>query len=322
MIKVEKLSRKFGDFIAVNDVSFGIAVGEIVGLLGHNGAGKTTIMRMLTGFMEPSAGSVSIDSMDMAEYRARIQAKIGYLPENCPLYPEMTVIDYLDYAAGLHGIRAASRPEAVRQAIEQTELKDKATQPISTLSRGYQQRVGVAQAILNNPEILILDEPTSGLDPSQIQHMREIIAEFGKRSTVIISTHILQEVEAVCDRVMIIRSGKLALDSTLDDLQSNQRLMLFVDHGPDEVCGRLSAIQGVTGIEYLTCDDSRYHYELNIEADDDRRRCEIAAVISRTVTEQGYKLYALHPETRNLETVFREINSSTENHPGGQTHAN
>src|SRR5690606_1255918 len=175
MIRVEHLTRRYGDFTAVDDVSFTIGRGEVVGLLGHNGAGKTTIMKMITGFLEPTAGAIRIDDLEVGRDTAAIQARIGYLPENCPVWPEMTVIDYLDYQAALHGVPQARRPAAIARAIRRTALKEKAAAPIQTLSRGYRQRVGVAQAILHEPDIVILDEPTNGLDPTQIRHMRELI---------------------------------------------------------------------------------------------------------------------------------------------------
>src|SRR5688572_7309142 len=172
-------------------------------------------MKMLTGYLEPTSGLIEIDGLDIRTNRETVQRKIGYLPENCPVYPEMTVIDYLDYAATLQGIAENERPRRVREAIIKTALQEKAAQPISTLSRGYRQRTGVAQALLHNPDILILDEPTNGLDPTQIQHMRDLIRSLTKQSTVIISTHILQEVQAICDRVIIIRNGRVALDARM-----------------------------------------------------------------------------------------------------------
>lgn len=188
MIEVKGLSRQYGNLTAVDDVSFDIAAGEVVGLLGHNGAGKTTVMKMLTGFLEPSSGSIQIDGVDLATQRRAVQARIGYLPENCPLYPEMAVVDYLEHQATLRGLVGAQRDHAVRSAIERTGLTGKATDAIATLSRGYRQRVGVAQAILHQPAILVLDEPTNGLDPSQIQHMRSLIRELAQHATVLLST--------------------------------------------------------------------------------------------------------------------------------------
>ncbi|MCI5221885.1 MAG: ATP-binding cassette domain-containing protein, partial [Candidatus Electrothrix sp. AR4] len=234
MIKVENLTRKYGDVTAVDTVSFEIDHGEIVGLLGHNGAGKTTIMKMMTGYLEPTEGCISVDGLDIGKDRRKIQKKVGYLPENCPVYPEMTVLDYLEYSAALHGIAKRNRPALIREAVERTALEAKATKQLSTLSRGFRQRTGVAQAILHKPGILILDEPTNGLDPTQIQHMRILIAELSKSATVIVSTHILQEVQAVCDRVIIIKDGGLALDSRLDELRQSSKLLISTDAETDK----------------------------------------------------------------------------------------
>ena len=200
MIEVKNLVRKYGEFAAVDDVSFEIANGEVVGLLGHNGAGKTTIMKMLTGFLEPSFGSVKIDGLDVQSSPTKLQSEMGYLPESLPIYPELTVVAYLEYAARL---RDVDPRVCVRKAIESTGLDEKALDLVSTLSRGYKQRVGVAQAILHEPKFLVLDEPTNGLDPNQIQQMRDLIRSLSEVATVILSTHIMQEVSAVCDLSLI-----------------------------------------------------------------------------------------------------------------------
>ena len=202
MIEAQRLTRRYGDFLAVADVSFAIDAGEIVGLLGHNGAGKTTIMKMLTGYLEPSAGAVQVDGVTVESAPLSVQASLGYLPESLPLYPELSVVDYLEYAARLRGVDPR---KAVHKAIASTELESKALDPISTLSRGFKQRVGVAQAILHEPKFLILDEPTNGLDPSQTQHMRALIQRLAQSATVILSTHIMQEVDAICGRAIILK---------------------------------------------------------------------------------------------------------------------
>ncbi|MCI0667364.1 MAG: ABC transporter ATP-binding protein [Methylococcaceae bacterium] len=308
MIEAQNLTKFYDECKAVDDVSFQIGRGEIVGLLGHNGAGKTTIMKMLTGYLEASAGSIVIDNLDISEQRADVQKRIGYLPENCPLYPDMNVIDFLDYAAGLKGLTGSESNRAVRAAIDRMELRDKAGQTIQTLSRGYRQRVGVAQAILTQPAILILDEPTNGLDPSQIQHMRDMIIEMGTQSTVILSTHILREVQAVCDRVLIIREGRLAMDSRIEDLEKGQRLLLAIDRNPADAKAALSRIDRVTAVEFLQAADGRNHYALEIDARD-RPVDEYAAPVARAVLNLGYQFYGLHVEKRDLEHVFSEINA-------------
>lgn len=307
MIKVENLTRKYGDLTAVDQVSFEIAQGEIVGLLGHNGAGKTTIMKMLTGFLEPTSGTINVDGLDIHCCREQVQANIGYLPENCPLYPEMTVVDYLDYAASLHGVVQEDRSARIRDAIELTELKPKAMAAITTLSRGFRQRVGVAQAILHRPKILILDEPTNGLDPTQIKHMRGLIKELSQKSTVIISTHILHEVQAVCDRVIIIHTGRKVLDSRLDQLRYGNRLLLITDAKPDPLLSWMRGIDVSVAPELVSEVQGRYQYAL--ATSDEADPLEVAPAVASAVVTNGCKLFSLTPESRDLETIFGEISA-------------
>ena len=302
MIRVEHLTRRYGDFTAVDDVSFEIPRGEVVGLLGHNGAGKTTIMKMITGFLEPTDGSIHVDELEVGRDTQAIQGRIGYLPENCPVWPEMTVIDYLDYQAALHGVPEAGRNAAVATAIRRTALKDKATQSIQTLSRGYRQRVGVAQALLHDPDIIILDEPTNGLDPTQIRHMRELIRELAQSATVIVSTHILQEVQAVCERVLILRAGRLVVDARMDELQQGRRLLVSVE---GEAEATLSAVDGVAAVESRGGAGERRDYLL--EAGE-----EAAPAVADALAAAGLRLYALQPERRDLEAVFAEVNDAAE----------
>jgi len=308
MINVKQLTRKYGDFTAVDNVSFTISPGEIVGLLGHNGAGKTTIMKMITGYLEPTEGTITVDGLDVAEKRREVQEKIGYLPENCPVYPEMTVIDYLDYSAALRGIGSADRPKRIGEAIARTGLAEKASWPIAKLSRGYRQRTGVAQAILHQPDILILDEPTNGLDPTQIQQMRSLITDLAKHSTVIISTHILQEVQAICDRVIIMKDGEKALDARLTDLNRNDRLLVIISAPPDTAETVLKGMSGVNAVHAATVAGSDNHtYALSLNTAENR--LQTAADIASTIHENGWQLYGMHFEFRNLETVFAEISA-------------
>ena len=309
MIKVKDLTRSYGNFLAVDQVSFEIGQGEIVGLLGHNGAGKTTIMKMLTGYLEPTGGTIEIDGVSVGGQHSRIPGGIGYLPENCPVYPEMTVVDYLDYAAALHGVPEEKRPALIGAAIARTELTPMAARMIGALSRGYRQRVGVAQAILHEPRILVLDEPTNGLDPTQIQHMRDLITSLAHNATVIISTHILQEVQAICDRVIIINNGRKVLDSRLDELQTDSKIILQTDAAPEKF---ETIINGFKGIRQFTTVAKRhnepgYCYGITLDPADDRYH--ISADLAKMVLEGNSQLYALHPETRNLEAVFAEINT-------------
>ena len=307
MIRVDELIRTYGDLTAVDRVSFEIGQGEIVGLLGHNGAGKTTIMKMLTGYLEPTAGSIEIDGLDIATHRKAVQQRIGYLPENDPLYPEMTVIDYLDYAAELHGVTADKRIESIWHAIERTGLADRAADRIGTLSRGYRQRVGVAQAIIHDPSLLILDEPTNGLDPTQVQQMRELIRTLAQNATIILSTHILQEVQAICDRVIIIRNGHKALDATMDELRAGKRLLVSVDAAPEKVLDLFKSLQGVKSVETLDETGIEHRYALDLEQQEALH--QTAPELATRVTAEGMKLYTLQPEVRNLETIFGEISA-------------
>ena len=245
MILADNLVRRYGDVTAVDGVSFSIDTGQVVGLLGHNGSGKTTIMKMLTGFLEPTEGHIEIDGLSMNRDARAIQAGIGYLPENCPIWPDMSVVDYLDYQGCLHGVSEVQRGAAILKAIERTGLTDRATQSIRALSRGYRQRVGVAQAILHQPKIVILDEPTNGLDPTQILQMRELICDLAMQSTVLISTHVLQEVQAVCERVLILRNGQLALDALISELDKGGRLLLSVNADAKNVLARVRGIVSV-----------------------------------------------------------------------------
>jgi len=307
MIRVEALTRTYGGLTAVDQVSFEIGTGEIVGLLGHNGAGKTTIMKMLTGYLEPTGGSIEIDGLDINAEREAVQQRIGYLPENDPLYYEMTVIDYLDYAATLHGVPDAERTDRIREAIDRTELSSKATDTIGTLSRGFCQRVGVAQAILHKPRLLILDEPTNGLDPIQVQHMRDLIRVLAQHATVILSTHILQEVEAICSRVIIVHNGQKVLDSTMDELLAGKRLLVAVDAGPERALALLSAVHDVVSVEPMTQRGPGHRYVLDLGNEGDP--AEAAHIVASRIATEGWKLYALQPERLDLEQIFSEISA-------------
>ncbi len=313
MITVERLNRTYGSLWAVKDVSFAIAQGEVIGLLGPNGAGKTTIMKMMCGFLEPSSGSIKINGSDIGQDTQAAQANIGYLPENLPVYPEMTVVGYLEYAAGLRGISPEQTPVEIRRVIAATELQEKAFAKIGDLSRGLKQRVGVAQALLGNPKVLILDEPTNGLDPTQTQHMRDLIRELAKKSTVILSTHILSEVEAMCDRVLMVRSGELVLDSLLKDVQQADSISLQCNLDPAQVQQLCSAIEGVESCDAFSADGITKAQVALIHGSDGRVLC---SALAKAVLNADGELYQLHREQRDLETLFREINRS-----GGVAHA-
>ncbi len=294
MLEAVNLSRRYGDFVAVDDVSFSIKPGEVVGLLGHNGAGKTTIMKMLTAYLEPSAGFVRIDGLDVANHPEATQAHIGYLPESLPIYPELTVADYLAYAARLRGLDPA---KVVPAAIRATELEPKLLEPIATLSRGYKQRVGVAQAILHRPKFLILDEPTNGLDPSQTQHMRSLIRQLAEHATVILSTHIMQEVKAICDRALILRQGKLVVDERLADLVHTSTLR--VRASGSDVEGVLRALPMITN---LSVDDGAWLLEISGAVDAG------AAHVAQSLVGSGASIQEITPMQQDLETIFRRVN--------------
>ena len=310
MLQVNQLIRYYGHVRAVDDVTFAVDKGEIVGLLGHNGAGKTSVMKIITGYLEPDQGNVIVDGIDLNVNPKAIQRQLGYLPENLPIYPEMTVADYLDYAATLKGINNSDKSAEVSRAVEATAINSKFLAPIGTLSRGYKQRVGVAQAILNRPKLLILDEPTNGLDPQQTQYMRELIRELASDATVILSTHIMQEVDALCSRALILRSGKLAVDSKLDDLRDSRTLLLTSSLPKVD----MSLLQNVEGVADVTCeannlikDDhnlNRYCITLTGEADQNA----LGAAITKNIIELGQDVYALQPQQPNLEALFRQVN--------------
>ena len=303
MIQAEGLRRSYGETVAVDAVSFEIASGEIVGLLGHNGAGKTTIMKMLTGYLEPDEGRIEIDGVDIQDDPDRVQEGLGYLPESLPIYPEMIVADYLDYVASLRGVAEAERANALARTLEATDLIDRALDPIATLSRGFQQRVGVAQAIVHQPRFLILDEPTNGLDPSQTQQMRELILRLAEEATVILSTHIMQEVDAVCSRVMMLRSGRLALDQSLADLKRSDRLILHTSSPEQVVVDAVSSI-GTVAVEGSTL--------CLAQLDDGEPIDSFAARVAERLVTSGVVLNALYPEKRDLETVFRDVSEAAD----------
>jgi len=308
MLTVSKLKRAYGDFVAADAVDFSIAKGEIVGLLGHNGAGKTTVMKMLSGYLEPSAGQIFFEGKLLADHLKTLQQKIGYLPESLPVYPELSVGEYLDYAAELKGLRGLEKQREVKRVVNATDIAAKLLAPIATLSRGYKQRVGVAQALLGKPRLLILDEPTNGLDPQQTLQMRELIRAIAKDATVILSTHIMQEVDALCDRVLMMRAGQLVLDEKLADLRISRSLLLRSSLATDALQKTLSVVTGVKAIDLLTHNQGETHARVHLgEAGDVKA---ISAAIGKAIIASGAELYQLQPETRDLESLFREVNSN------------
>lgn len=314
MLEVSNLTRQYGSFTAVDKVSFCISKGEIVGLLGHNGAGKTTIMKMLSGFLEPNQGLIKINGTDLTLDPKSAQQGIGYLPESLPLYPEMIVADYLDYAAELKGIETADKDQQIKKAVEATAIGDRLLSPIGTLSRGYKQRVGVAQAILGEPGLLILDEPTNGLDPTQTDQMRQLIRDLARQATVILSTHIMQEVDALCGRVLILRSGHLAVDAQLDTLRHSNHLLVSTSLAPEQAEQQWLSLAGMEHVETLHTDkhatvrEDGYLYRCSIK--DRQLLNSVSAALAASILQAGAELYRLQPEQRDLETLFREVSQT------------
>lgn len=304
MIDVERLNRRYGSLHAVKDVSFSIGQGEIIGLLGPNGAGKTTIMKMMCGFLEPSSGKVSINGADIREQTKLAQSNIGYLPENLPVYPEMTVVAYLEYAAGLKGIAEDKIPAEIRRAIDETDLREKAFSKISDLSRGLKQRVGVAQSLLGSPKVLVLDEPTNGLDPTQTLHMRDLIRRLAKNATVILSTHILSEVEAVCDRVLMVHRGELVLDSRFEDLKSIGDLVIRTNA---DVSYLENLVGNVAGVKKITVERENEKSTVKLSLEDHSQSDQLAATLASQIIADGHMLYQINIEKRDLESLFREL---------------
>jgi ABC-2 type transport system ATP-binding protein len=300
MIQVQDLTKTYGDFTAIRNVSFQVERGEVLGFLGPNGAGKTTTMRILTGFMPPTSGQVKIAGYDIFENSLEARRHIGYLPENVPLYPEMTVARYLDFVAALR--KVPNRRDAVERVIDTLGLADRADTTIAKLSKGYRQRVGLAQALIHDPEVVILDEPTIGLDPKQIIEVRELIRSLGGEHTVILSTHILPEVSQVCSRVLIINEGQIVAEDTPERLtarlKGGERVFIHVANGPSDPCPVLATIDGVQ--EVTKMEDG--HYEVTCALGRDLR-----PILARTLIEHGWDLLELRPIGMSLEEVFLKL---------------
>jgi ABC-2 type transport system ATP-binding protein len=307
MIQVENLTRTYGDICAVDRINLEIRKGEILGLLGPNGAGKTTTMRMLTGFLRPTAGTVQVKNIDIAQDPIAIKKIMGYLPESAPLYHDMLVYDYLEYVAAIRSIDPGRSAARIRELVELCGLNGVMHQPIGELSKGYKQRVGLAHAMMNDPEILVLDEPTSGLDPNQIVEIRDIIRQIGKEKTVILSTHILSEAEATCDRVVIISQGKIVADGDLQSLKlsAGDRFLIHLTlRGADEDTARkaFASVAGVHEVTVAPAGSDMLTVRLSGAADQDLRE-----PLYRTVKQTDWILLEFYQEARNLESIFREL---------------
>ncbi|HSH05964.1 MAG TPA: ATP-binding cassette domain-containing protein [Anaerolineae bacterium] len=302
MINVRNLHKSYGPVQALKGVSFSIEAGEIIGLLGPNGAGKTTIIKTLTGYIQPDQGAVSIGGLDVLTNPLDVQAQIGYLPENAPLYPELTVQAYLKMIADLRQIPPNQQTKLISQAIYDTDLHNHLTRPISQLSKGYRQRVGLAQAILHQPKLLILDEPTVGLDPTQIVEIRQLIRRLAKNSTILFSTHILPEVEALCDRVLIMLNGELKTDARLADLSNTNDAILTLDNPPPDAHDILANHNDVESVTILNNENHQTTFRLT-----GTPSADLTPALYNLATQHGWQLRQLRRDIQTLETVFNKL---------------
>ncbi|MCX7937930.1 MAG: ABC transporter ATP-binding protein [Thermoflexales bacterium] len=301
MIRVEGLKKSYGSIQALRGVSFHVAAGEIVGLLGPNGAGKSTIIKILTGYLQPDEGVAEVDGLDVVTHRLEVQARIGYLPETTPLYPDMTVQAYLKWIADLRQIPAEKQREYISEAVYATDIAGFLNRPIGKLSKGMRQRVGIAQAILHKPRLLILDEPTIGLDPTQLVEVRQLIRRLAERSTILFSSHILPEVEAVCHRAIIIMNGEIKADARLSDLAATNNAILTLQRPIADFERIVRAIPGVQKVERLP-GDGGLSYRVYGAADADLCPSLYAAAV-----QHGWPLRELREDRRTLESVFNEL---------------
>ena len=309
-IKVENLSKYYGDQAAVNNISFEIKTGEIVGFLGPNGAGKSTTMKMITTYLTPNSGKISVEDLDTAEDSLEVRKRIGYLPEQNPLYQDMNVIEYLEYAAQLENVPKSDIKRAVQNVVDKCGLEEVRYKDIGELSKGYKQRVGLAQAMIHDPQVLILDEPTSGLDPNQIVEIRKLIKDLGKEKTLILSTHIMQEVQALCDRVLIINKGEIVADGTPDELQKSFKgenvinVDVRKDSGTnkDEIIKSFKEIPNVKRVEVVKENEESITFNIHSASDAD-----IKESLFKKAVAMNLNLLSFKQESGSLEDVFRKL---------------
>jgi ABC-2 type transport system ATP-binding protein len=307
MIHVENLTKTFGDLCAVDHITLDILKGQILGLLGPNGAGKTTTLRMLTGFLRPSSGTIRVKGMSIDEHSLEIRKLLGYLPESAPLYHDMLVYDYLNYVADIREVERKNRLSRLREMADLCGLNEVMHKPVAELSKGYKQRVGLAHAMMKDPEILIFDEPTSGLDPNQIIEIREIIRKIGKEKTVILSTHILSEAEATCDRVVIINQGKIVADGNMQSLKESaggEVLIHLALKNADAVSvqEKLGSLTGITRISPLEGDSGLLRVKLSCRSSEDLR-----AQVYERIKRTDWILIEFHQESQSLESIFQKL---------------
>lgn len=307
MIEVSHLSKSYGPIEALRDVSFSVGAGEIVGLLGPNGAGKTTLIKILTGYLHPDWGTVRVNGLDVLTHPREVQAQVGYLPETAPLYPELTVQEYLLMMAELRGIPPAQQAARISAAVYATALQNHLTRPIGQLSKGYRQRVGLAQAILHRPRLLILDEPTVGLDPTQIVEVRQLIRRLARHSTILFSTHILSEVEAVCDRVLILINGEIRADARLADLSATPDVRITFTQRPGDGEAQLRALPGVLDVEPFTDTEGSPGYRIRAA-----QGVDVRPALFELARAQAWPVRELRRDIRTLESVFAELAQSAE----------
>ncbi len=309
MIEVQHLSKRYGPVTAVDDVSFRVERGEILGFLGPNGAGKTTTMRILTGYMPATAGKAIVAGFDVFDQPIEAKRRTGYLPETPPLYPDMTIVEYLNFVAKIKGVAAADRRHRVKTIMDRTRVAEMANRLCSKLSKGYKQRVGLAQALIHNPDVLILDEPTAGLDPKQIIETRELIRALAGDHTIILSTHILPEVSQTCQRVVIINKGRVVAVDTPDNLTSRLRgsetMYVQVDapgNNAADIASSLGRLAGVTRVAEADRRNGLVGYEVESESGRDIRRD-----LARTIVSSGWGLTELRPMRMSLEEIFLSL---------------
>lgn len=299
MIKVENLTKTFGQHSAVKSVSFDVEIGVTLGLLGPNGAGKTTILRMITGYLPPTDGRVLINDIDMFEQPEEVKKTIGYLPEHPPLYLDMTVNEYLEYAAQIQGVSSNNLKKNIEHVAELCGIPDKLGRLTGNLSKGYRQRVGLAQALVHNPDILVLDEPTSGLDPKQIIEIRDLIKDLGRKRTVILSSHILQEVTSICQKIAIINEGKLAACDSIDNLSKNidsgQKIFVRVANLDKINFDEINSLSHVIEVKKISADS----FEIEVETGHDIREA-----VSSSLAKMGAGLLEMKAESLSLEDIF------------------
>lgn len=309
-IKVENLTKYYGTQAAVNNISFEINKGEIVGFLGPNGAGKSTTMKMITTYLTQNEGKIFVEGIDTEADSLSVRKKIGYLPETNPLYLDMNVVDYLNYAAELDGVPKSNVKSAVENVIDKCGLQDMKHKNIGQLSKGYKQRVGLAQAMINEPDVLILDEPTSGLDPNQIVEIRKLIRDLGKQKTLILSTHILQEVQATCDRVLIINNGEIVADGTPESLQAQFQGQVVIDlvvkkdqsTNREKILQEIRSLKGVEQARFDMEDSLSWKFHITGKKGHDLREDLFKKIVSHNLIILG-----LHQEETSLEDIFRKL---------------